>query len=270
MFARLAVIAGFFGVASAAHAGAVVELVPDDPGPYYGGESLTVDVWLNSAVSFDAPLIRVQFDFSDTSTGLLLDPTFVFDFSSLESDINAYGVYPELPVPWTWNPLECVCPELFLHLGPDEPLHIGSVGVKLPTHPGLYVLDALNANDPDILHGAQIVTTVPGAWTAFDGDITGKPFGFVIVPEPGMLSLIVLGTLVVMCKRHHRPRSPRQFLQMVIYAVCVCFLTGARSMAEPAPIPSEPVEVNVASGGEHVPSTVGGLMATRSLTGYPT
>ena len=35
-------------VSSVVQAGVVVELVPDNPGPYFGGESLTVDVWLQS------------------------------------------------------------------------------------------------------------------------------------------------------------------------------------------------------------------------------
>ena len=44
----------------------VVELVPDNPGPYYGGETLTVDVWLHSEVGEDFRIHILRLDFTDT------------------------------------------------------------------------------------------------------------------------------------------------------------------------------------------------------------
>jgi len=200
----VALAAGF------AQAGAIIELIPDDPGPYYGGESVTVDFWLHNPECFDTRLSWVQFDFTDTHQALSLDPTFTFDFSSLESTVNAYGVYSGLPVPWIWNPLECLCPEAFLPFPGEESLHIGGIGVLLPTEAGVYEVDALNADEPDILHGARIDSRYPGPteiWRAFDGHITGGAYDFVIIPEPASLWFFVFGVFALM-----RGRRPERHL----------------------------------------------------------
>ena len=57
-----------FILSSPAYDGAIVELVPDDPGPYYGGESLTVDFWLHNEDPFDFELNSVEFDFADANS----------------------------------------------------------------------------------------------------------------------------------------------------------------------------------------------------------
>lgn len=62
---RLPSLAVVLVFASGAGAGMVeVELIPDNPGPYYGGESRTVDVWLHSLVDYDVRLRLLQFDFA--------------------------------------------------------------------------------------------------------------------------------------------------------------------------------------------------------------
>ena len=80
----------------------VVELVPDDPGPYVTGESLTVDVWLHSQVSFDRAIWVVRLDFLDSDEQLRLDPTFTFDLGS-SGRPQDFEVHPELPIPWVAN-----------------------------------------------------------------------------------------------------------------------------------------------------------------------
>ena len=50
---RMSVLLGAFllgvgSLGSPAQAGAVLELIPNNTGPYIGGESLTVDVWLHN------------------------------------------------------------------------------------------------------------------------------------------------------------------------------------------------------------------------------
>lgn len=42
------VLLGFLVLPLTARAGGVLELVPDNPGPYFGGESVSVDVWVHS------------------------------------------------------------------------------------------------------------------------------------------------------------------------------------------------------------------------------
>ena len=68
----------------------VVELVPDNAGPYTRGQYLTIDVWLHAdfppEFTGDAFLAVVQFDFSDTDPAVGLDPAFTFDFSSIPAD----------------------------------------------------------------------------------------------------------------------------------------------------------------------------------------
>ena len=93
-----------------ANAQIVVELVPNPPGPYVVGQSLTVDVWLHSELSLDVLINTVQLGFGATDPMLSLDPTFTFDFASIPLDIGGYlsftcyGGYEELtcfdlPVP---------------------------------------------------------------------------------------------------------------------------------------------------------------------------
>ena len=78
-----------------AYGGAIVELVPDDPGPYYGGESLIVDFWVHNQESFDARLRRIQLDFTETNPELSLDTTFTFDFSSLSEGDEYATLFPD-------------------------------------------------------------------------------------------------------------------------------------------------------------------------------
>ena len=160
-------VAPFTGVARAQEAKVVVELVPDHPGPYQGDQSLTVDVWLHSQVSFDAHLWLVQLDFSDSDGQLLLDPTFTFDLSSSIAPADFDDVHPELPIPWAANTLLYICPECRLQLPAGGSLHIGSISVKLPTALGTYRLDVLNVDDPDENHGAWVYVCGNLFWRAF-------------------------------------------------------------------------------------------------------
>jgi hypothetical protein len=56
--------------------GAIVELVPDNAGPYTGGETVQVDVCFHNEESFLLPLQVAQIDFTDTDPGLNLGPSF--------------------------------------------------------------------------------------------------------------------------------------------------------------------------------------------------
>ncbi|MDO8632135.1 MAG: hypothetical protein Q7R41_16750, partial [Phycisphaerales bacterium] len=57
-----------FSLAQVAVGQVVVELVPDNPGPYAGGEAITVDIWLHGSLSLpeEDRLSRIQFDFSQS------------------------------------------------------------------------------------------------------------------------------------------------------------------------------------------------------------
>ena len=181
----------------------VIDLVPDNPGPYSGGESLTVDVWLRSQASFDAFLFVVQLDFADSDPALALDPTFTFDLSAIEAP--KYGTFPELPVPVVGVVHDGpIFPENMLPLPAEELLHIGSIGVQLPADPGVYRLDVLNADEADELRGALIDTRFfPGGtrWRAFTGEVTSGNLAFVVslppIPTVSHWGLIVMTLLLL-------------------------------------------------------------------------
>ncbi len=200
----------------------VVELVPDQPRPYVGGELLTVDVWLHSEVSFEVYLYAVVFDFSDSDPALSLAPTFTFDLSAILDNQGHYGTFPELPVPVVGVILDGpIFPENMLPLPAGGSLHIGSIGLQLPTRPGLYRLDLLNRDEQDIQLGALIHTFFsPGGekWRAFTGEITGGTFDFPVeepIPTVSEWGLIVMtcfllgvGCLLIMRRTRVPKTSP--------------------------------------------------------------
>ena len=200
MIVALAVlfVVPFTGVVRAQDAGVevIIELVADPPGPYNGGESVTVDVWLHSQVSFDDLLHLIQFDFSESDPLLAFDPTLTFDYSSISDDSGYEWRFPGLPVPWTANFLSCVCPDAFLLLPGEGSLHIASIGLKLPTDDGTYRVDALNADAPDISQGARLL--VRGAdLRAFTGEISGGALDLRV--NPGIPTLSEWGAIVMTC-----------------------------------------------------------------------
>lgn len=203
MSARMVVAFAFLAIASVARAEVkvLVEFVPDNPGPYATGESLSVDVWLHSEVSFDSYLWLVQLDFSDSDVQLVLDPTFTFDLSSSMFPEDFHAVYPELPIPSAANTAEYICPACRLQLPAGGSIHIGSIGVNLPDEAGTYRLDVLNAQDPDGTHGAQVVEGGSFWWRAFTGDITGGTFDFVVtapvIPTVSQWGIIAMGLLLL-------------------------------------------------------------------------
>ncbi len=219
MSARMMATFVFLAAVPVASGEVVVELVPDNPGPYVGGQAFTVDVWLHSEVAFDVRLQHIQFDFSDTDPALALNQTLTFDYSSIPDDAGYHERHPELLVPWTANWLECICPELFLPLPGGGSLHIASIGVQLPTTSGVYRLDALNPDEFDPSQGAML--NLRGTvWRAFTGEITGGSFDFVVagLPIPTLsqwglvamtLTLLTLGSLVI--TRRHRGGNDRDF-----------------------------------------------------------
>ena len=201
--------------ASVASAGMVeVELIPDNPGPYYGGELLTVDVWLRSQVGYDIDLPRVQFDFSQSDAELSLSTTFAFDYASIPDDIGGYSAttFLDMPIPWTANTLDYLRPDMYLRVPALGLTHIGSVTVTLPAAPHVYYLDALNPDESDSNLGARF-TVFPlrplaprEYWSAFTGEIQGDPYAFQVVPEPTTILFFILGGTVVIVRSNRTSR----------------------------------------------------------------
>jgi hypothetical protein len=177
-----------FTATSVAHAGIVVELLPDmappnADGTYNGGEALQVDVRLISDTAVEVRLL--QFDHTASSPALILGvdinngqpvyaptpehpfdgvPNFLFDYSSL-SDPTVYTDFSNLQAgvdrrPW---PASTVHTDLsgtagdLLTLEAGLPFHAGAMPVTLPTLPDTYVLDLLNEGVTDLNLGALVV-----------------------------------------------------------------------------------------------------------------
>jgi len=199
-------IVGLTSLGATAGGQVVVELVPDNPGPYTGSESLTVDVWLHSQIDDDALLTVIQLDFTNTPPELSLDDSFTFDFSAIPEG-DGFASFPELPVPFAFESRGCWCPSFWLPLPAQGLQHIGSIGAVVPSEPGVYCLDALNADEPDsalCLRGALIHSNVRPPdyliykeWRASNGDLTGGILDFVVSPPIPALSDV--GLTVMMC-----------------------------------------------------------------------
>lgn len=227
MIARLCAVATFALACACASAQAVVELVPDPPGPYLPGQPITIHVWLHNQMGagYEAWLRLVQFDFSQSSSAVLSNLTFAFDYTSVPGGDWGYEErHPSLPVPWTYNGLECVCPDIFFFLPAYGHLHVGSLTGVLPDSEGNYQLEALNAPFPiafpwgtggAILGLTSFAINYLGAsvepqltndlyydlWSAFEGELTGAPLSLVVV-QPTIPALsptlaVVLGGLLI-------------------------------------------------------------------------
>jgi hypothetical protein len=188
----MGIICTLLATASVAMGDGVLVLSPSDPGPYVGGESLTVDVWLTNQDVQDHLVTVLVLDSAGSDPALVLDVDFSFDLSSLDSD-GLYTRLPTLPLPTLLYTGAAPVSGFILELPTQEPLHVGDLGVTLPTAPGTYLLDLVNTLGSVGLHGA-------GNWSAGAGTLTGGTCEFV-VPEPGCLWLFGLGAALLMRRR---------------------------------------------------------------------
>lgn len=186
---------------SLAHGGAVVELVPSNSGPYFGGESIAVDVWMTSDTAEPRLLDVARFDFENSDERVQLAPVLSFDFTTIPSGLNGYLTFPELPRPATFQSFDCICPQHYIPLPSQEAVHIASLQVELPLEQGTYLIDALNAKSTGDELGARIevISTKglgePDIWLAQAGQITDGRVALEVIPEPS--SLLICACLYV-------------------------------------------------------------------------
>lgn len=209
-------------VPSLAIAGARIDLRPTPPGPPFESfQTVRVDVFL---VDTGNPQGDIHFrglflDFSDTSLTLSFPgegppnpiPPNQFHWNDPEPGLGSE--FLELPKPaWVFTAMFPL-PELQITLPDNGEVNIGHINVNLGPIPYDFVLDVVNADDPDPLDGAIAVFGY-GAnpndplteWRAFTGDLTG---GRLVVPEPSMaLAALVAcaGWLARAKTRHERSR----------------------------------------------------------------
>jgi len=169
----------------------IVEVVPTTDGPYVPGQRVVLEVFLSQAFGVgDIPIRLLQLDFTDTSPELILDSRFVFDYSAqaaCRADAALCGSqHAEFP-----SLIDAVRLISTVFAGDHEDLgqqiilprsgaiQVGSVGVTLPSSPGTYQLDVVNADAEDPLNqGAAIHFDFqsPTAWHVGEFEQVGGPY----------------------------------------------------------------------------------------------
>lgn len=181
------------------HAGASIELIPEQSGPYFGGETVEVGVFATS--DLDHRLRVLQLDFSASNSALLLGDRFAFDYRGSDGVVVSMQIYYELSelhdedgaVVAATYPLDVdLGPNFLIDLVPGVQVHLGDLDVTLPGAAGVYTLDAMNASEPDPAVGAMFEYDfdTPTTWRAYSGELTGGTYDFVIVPEPASCLLL--------------------------------------------------------------------------------
>ena len=201
-------------LASVANAAASIDLVPDNTGPYNGGETVMVDVMLNQATegATNHLLRLVQLDFTDSSAQLA--PSLVWDFSSapdctadpapciarhfLEDLTGPRGRVVAAAFHNCVSAADCV-------LGPDSnrqwtlkadgsAVKVAELLIVLPTDPGDYLLDVLNTDEADPNKGGQVSwgfgtkgNEPVTYWRANEGNVSGGTYTFTVVPSDTQL-----------------------------------------------------------------------------------
>lgn len=210
MFRRGLALCAVLGFASVVNAGAVVSLAPTNNGPYLGGEQFTVNVNVTADQSIQPRLLGFDFSASNPAITLIgpdgpdLDTTqeFVFDLSTLAASA-LYSQFPNFPKPQVVYQSTSPVPGFILQLNSGQEFHAGSLTIKLPTAPGTYLLDAMNATDQDPNNGARIDFDFANRTTlsANNGLLTGGQREFVVIPEPATLILLGLGGVAAAMRR---------------------------------------------------------------------
>ena len=168
---------------------ALVELIPSVPGPYTAESTIDIDVWIQSLDDADRELRYLALDFTDTSPMILLPTAFQFDLEGLGDGGATYFKDVGLPtVVIAYTGLSAT-PENMVILPANGLLHAGILtGVALPAAAGTYDVDALNADEPQSDHGAELRSgfgVLPEdplvAWRAYEGEIIGEPLRVDIV-----------------------------------------------------------------------------------------
>ena len=176
------------GSAPLTHADAFIELVPDNPGPYFGGENVLVEVNIHNLDPVSHDLRLIQWDLTGTDPMITLNGDFIFDVSEV------YVSFPGYPVPSSTYPLAVPIPGLILTLPADGLLRSGWIDLTLPTELGDYVLDIGTTEGAFVSYG--FASPPDGDIWCFAGcpenGLSGSTYTFTVIPEPASLWLLAV------------------------------------------------------------------------------
>ncbi|MBI1825184.1 MAG: hypothetical protein HYR83_02245 [Planctomycetes bacterium] len=68
-----------------------VSLVPSHPPPFYTGEQITINVYLESNVNYELWFDAMQLDFTHSVPVISLGPTFTFDYPGVDPVFNNWS-----------------------------------------------------------------------------------------------------------------------------------------------------------------------------------
>ncbi len=232
MLRRALSVCAVLGFVSAAHAGVAITLIPDpNTATYNPGETVNVDV-LAQLTAGSPATVRVrlmQFDLSDSDAALGIStvdhhltadigPVPFWDFSGSTTCANDEAscgtnyfidgsIAADDILNITYTGLT-TSGSFMITLNQTTAKRVGELSITLPTDPGTYTLDVLNANETDDNQGAELrhgfgVTADPGSFTlrAETGEITGNALSFTVIPEPATLALLGMGGLAAAFRR---------------------------------------------------------------------
>lgn len=204
-----------------AHAGAVVDLVVQGSGPFTVGETVDVSVVLTQEIEGTDRFLRgVVLDFARTDPAITLN-SFAFEFSTVPASDGFYATFPALPRPGAaFTGLSANNERQWILRADGSPLPVGTLNLTLPMVPGEYVLDPLNAIDPNNPNQGALVSfgfgVLPGdpitEWTRANGNLSlgeasggGKggvgAFQINVVPEPATWLFVAVGLAAILRRR---------------------------------------------------------------------
>jgi hypothetical protein len=245
MLRRALSVCAVLGFVSAAHAGVAITLVPHPSQPgegYQPGEVLNVDILAqltSGTPSLPGPAgtttaVRVrlmQFDLADSDAALGistvdhhplsdLGPIPFWDFggsTGCANDETACGFNYFIDGSIASDDIlnityigTTTSGGAMITLNQTAQRRVGQLTVTLPTDPGTYLLDVLNADEVDINQGAELrwgfgsvgdPTDPTSPLRANGGGISGGQVRFTVIPEPATLALLGLGGVAAALRR---------------------------------------------------------------------